>query len=84
MPEWLDTPTEWLTILTIGGLILGALSWIIKSQIAMTRDLKPNGGSSLRDQIDGIRDSQQETREDVREIRSQLSAHFRDHMRGQS
>lgn len=54
MPEWLDTPAELLTVLTIVSVCLAALLWIIKSQISMTREFKPNSGSTARDALDRI------------------------------
>jgi hypothetical protein len=54
MPEWLDTPAELLTVLTIVSVCLAALLWIIKSQISMTRVFKTNSGSTARDALDRI------------------------------
>ena len=54
MPDWLDTPAEALTLLSIGGVALAALTWLIRSQLAMSREFKPNGGSSTRDALDRI------------------------------
>lgn len=54
MPEWLDTPGEALTILTMVSVVLAALGWLIKANIHMSKEFKPNGGSSLRDQLNRI------------------------------
>ena len=54
MPEWLDTPGEALTILTMVSIVLAALGWLIKANIHMSKEFKPNGGSSLRDQLNRI------------------------------
>jgi len=54
MPEWFDTPGEALTILTMVSMVLAALGWLIKANIHMSREFKPNGGSSLRDQLNRI------------------------------
>jgi hypothetical protein len=54
MPEWFDTPSEMLTILTMVSIVLAALGWLIKANIHMSREFKPNGGSSLRDQLNRI------------------------------
>lgn len=54
MPDWLDTPAEALTLLSIGGVAIAALTWLIRSQLAMAREFKPNGGSSTRDALDRI------------------------------
>jgi hypothetical protein len=49
------TPTEWVA-LGVGGCaiassLLLALRWVIKSYLA---ELKPNGGSSIKDQINRL------------------------------
>lgn len=54
MPEWLDTPGELLTVITIVSAALGALTWLIRSQVSMSREFRPNGGSSTRDALDRI------------------------------
>lgn len=71
MPEWIDTPPEVLTILSIAGVLLAALLWLIKAQIAQMRELKPNHGSSMRDAVDRIERSQREMLADIRELRQQ-------------
>ena len=55
MPEWIDTPQELLTILTIAATVLTGISWVIRSQVkSMMNELTPNHGSSLRDAVDRI------------------------------
>ena len=54
MPEWLDTPGELLTVVAIVSAALGALTWLIRSQVSMQREFRPNGGSSTRDALDRI------------------------------
>jgi len=55
MPEWIDTPPELLTILTIIGVTMAALFFIIDSRVRKTlEELRPNHGSSLRDAVDRI------------------------------
>lgn len=71
MPDWIDSPAEALTILSIAGVLLAALLWLIKAQIAQSRELKPNHGSSLRDAIDRIERNQREMIADIRELRTQ-------------
>ena len=53
--------------------ILGGMLWLIRAQVAMNREFKPNGGSSTRDSLNRI-----ET--DVREIRGKLDDHIDWHM----
>ena len=64
--------------LVVGGFailsaILGGLLWVIRAQVAMNREFRPNGGSSTRDSLNRI-----ET--DVREIRGKLDDHIDWHM----
>lgn len=59
MPPWIDTPEEALTLLTISGIVLAVLFFIIDARVSkVTREFKPNGGSSLRDAIDRIEKAQ--------------------------
>lgn len=69
MPEWIDSPAEALTILSIAGVLLAALLWLIKAQIAQMKELKPNHGSSMRDAIDRMEAALREIKSDVRDLR---------------
>lgn len=71
MPEWIDSPAEALTLLSILGVVLAGLTWMIRAQIAQMRELKPNHGSSLRDAIDRIERAQREIIVDIRDLRNQ-------------
>lgn len=67
----------------IVGLVVGALAiftaiisglvWLIRSQLAMQREFKPNGGTSTRDSLNRIE-------KDVREIRGKVDDHIDWHM----
>lgn len=51
----LDTPGAVLAILSIVGLMLSALIFVIDARInRMYREMKPNGGQSMRDAVDRI------------------------------
>jgi len=54
MPDWLNSPGEILTVLLIAGACLSALSWLIRSHVMMSKEFRPNGGSSTRDALDRI------------------------------
>lgn len=69
MPEWIDSPAEALTILSIAGVLLAALMWLIRAQIMAARELKPNHGSSMRDAVDRIEAALKEIKTDVRDLR---------------
>ena len=48
-------PEQILTYLTIAGVIIGALFFLIDSRInKVLAEFKPNGGASVRDQLDRI------------------------------
>lgn len=71
MPEWTDSPAEVLTLLSIVGVVIAGLTWLIRAQIAQMKELKPNHGSSLRDAIDRIERNQTEMVKDIRELRTE-------------
>ena len=54
MPDWLDTPADAVVVLTLFSILMGGLVWVIKAQISMQKEFKPNGGSSTRDQLDSM------------------------------
>ena len=54
MPDWLDTPADAVVVLTLFSILMGGLVWVIKAQISMQKEFKPNGGSSTRDQLNRI------------------------------
>ena len=60
-------------LLAILGAICAGLAWVIKAQISMSREFKPNGGSSTRDTLNEIR-------ADVREIRGKIDDHIEWHV----
>lgn len=67
--SWPTTTSELLTLLSVGGLMLGALFFIIDARLArMSREFKPNGGTSLRDQLN--------------RIEAKLDGHLEWHIRG--
>jgi len=51
----LDTPSALLAVISIVGLMLSALIFVIDARInRMYREMKPNGGQSMRDAVDRI------------------------------
>ena len=54
--------------------VIGVLLWVVKMQVtSMQREFKPNGGSSVRDTLNEIRT-------DVREVRGKVDDHIQWHM----
>jgi hypothetical protein len=80
MPEWIDSPAELLVILTIVSVIMGALTWLIKAQAALGKEMQPNSGSSIRDALNRIEAGQAEIKTDVREVRARIDGHIDWHM----
>lgn len=54
MPDWLDTPADAVVVLTLFSILMGGLVWLIKAQVSMQKEFKPNGGASTRDQLNRI------------------------------
>ena len=71
------TPTEIAGLIaiaiSISAALLAGLLWVIRAVIAMQKEFKPNGGSSTRDTLNEIRN-------DVREIRSKVDDHIDWHL----
>ena len=54
MIDWVNSPAEILTVLSITAMMLAALIWLIKAVQAIGHETKPNSGTSMRDAIDRI------------------------------
>jgi hypothetical protein len=52
--EWLNTPGEVAALASILAIFGAALVWLIRAVVVMSREFRPNGGSSARDQLDRI------------------------------
>ena len=71
--------------LTVGSIailsaVLGGVLWLIKAQVAMSREFKPNGGSSTRDSLNRIEKDVREIRTKLDDQQERLSDHFEWHM----
>lgn len=76
MPPWLDSPSDISAVVGTITVVLGALLWLIRNEIAKTRkEMQPNHGSSMRDQIDILVERQGDVVRDVRDIRAVVEAH---------
>ena len=67
-----DNPADLAVLVTVSAAILAGVLWLIRAQIALQREFKPNGGSSTRDALTRI-----ET--DVRDLRGRLDNHMDNH-----
>lgn len=67
------TALEFLPFIVIATALLAGLLWIIKAQVFMMKEFKPNGGASTRDSLNRIED-------DLREMRSRIDNHVEWHL----
>ena len=83
MPDWLNEPGEWSAVVTIVGAVMAALLWLIRSEVQRTRkEFRPNGGGSLRDQVDLIVKRQTDVIDDLGYLRNRLDQHIDHHNDG--
>lgn len=79
---WLGGVAVALTAI-VGALALGKrllLGQVHKDLDDVRKELKPNGGASVRDAIDRIAEKQTEIQRDVREVRQRLDDHITWHL----
>ncbi len=67
-----DNPGDVALIVTIAAGILAGVLWLIRAQVALLKEFKPNGGSSTRDALNRIE-------AEVRDLRSRLDNHMDNH-----
>jgi hypothetical protein len=65
----IDNPADLIPIIGIITALLAGIGWIVKSQLAMQRAFQPNGGTSVKDQLNRIE-------ADVREVRTKVDDHI--------
>jgi hypothetical protein len=73
MVDWVNSPAEILTVLSIAAMVLAALMWLIKAVQAIQHETKPNSGASMRDAIDRIERT-------VEKLNDKLDGHIDWHM----
>jgi hypothetical protein len=59
--------------ITLLAAILGGLLWLIRAQVALQREFKPNGGSSTRDALNRIEN-------DMKDVRRKIDDHVTYHL----
>lgn len=69
----IDNPADLIPIIGIITALLAGIGWMIKSQIAMQKAFQPNGGTSVKDQLNRIE-------ADVRDVRSKVDDHITWHL----
>ena len=58
------------TVVAICATILAGLLWLIRAQVSMLKEFRPNGGQSMRDQLN--------------RIEARLDNHIDNHQRGRT
>ncbi len=70
----LSQPQDLVPLVIIAAALLSGLLWIIKGQSAMSREFRPNGGSSMKDAVNRIE-------KDLRDVRYRMDKHIDNHDR---
>jgi hypothetical protein len=64
---------DFVPFIAIATALLAGLLWMIKAQISLQKEFKPNGGASTRDSLNRI-----ET--DLRDLRAKIDDHVQWHL----
>ncbi len=67
------TPVDFIPFIVIATALLAGLLWLIKAQISLQREFKPNGGTSTRDSLNRIE-------ADLRDVRNKIDDHVQWHL----
>ena len=67
------SPADFVPFIVIATALLAGLLWMIKAQISLQREFKPNGGASTRDSLHRIE-------VDLRELRAKIDDHVQWHL----
>ena len=73
----IHSPADLIPFIVIGTAMLGGILWLIRAQVSILREFRPNSGSTMKDALSRIE-------VDVREVRTRLDGHIDNHNRGQS
>jgi hypothetical protein len=66
-----------VSICTIVSFAVVSIKWLVKNYFAeMKAELKPNGGSSLKDQINRLEEKSKEAEEDRKELHKKIDKMF--------
>lgn len=69
----IDAPADLVPLVVIFTAILSGLIWLIRAQVQMHKTFQPNGGSSVKDQLNRIE-------ADIMRVRDRVDAHIDWHM----
>jgi len=68
-----DSPADLVPVTILLTAVLGGILWLIRAQIALHKSFQPNGGTSVKDQLNRIED-------DVRDVRAKIDDHVAWHL----
>ena len=68
-----DSPADLVPVTILLTAVLGGILWLPRAQIALHRSFQPNGGTSVKDQLNRIE-------EDVRDVRAKIDDHVAWHL----
>ena len=67
------SPADFVPFIVIATALLAGLLWMIKAQVSLQKEFKPNGGASTRDSLNRIE-------VDLRELRAKIDDHVQWHL----
>lgn len=70
----IDDPADLVPLVAIAVALLGGIVWLIRAQNAISREFRPNGGSSMKDAVNRIE-------KDIRDVRYRVDQHIDNHNR---
>ena len=68
-----DSPADLVPVTILLTAVLGGILWLIRAQVALHKSFQPNGGTSVKDQLNRIED-------DVRDVRAKIDDHVAWHL----
>jgi hypothetical protein len=68
-----NAPADLVPLVVLTTAILGGILWLIRTQIAISKTLQPNGGTSVKDQLNRIES-------EVRDVRTKIDDHVTYHL----
>jgi hypothetical protein len=71
----IESPGDLAALVSVAAAILAGIVYLIRSQHAIQREFRPNGGHSTRDVLNRIE-------RDTRDLRNRLDRHIDDHAKG--
>ena len=68
-----DSPSDLVPLVILTTAVLGGVLWLIRAQLAMHKAFQPNGGSSVKDQLNRIES-------DMKDVRRKVDEHITYHL----